>query len=145
MTWVKPYFPPGERTLSMMLGLLAQDMRSAFTGPEWQGLRLSHIRVMSGVPTDGITITELAERVVMTKQGCGQFVAQLCETGHLELRPNPRDRRSRIVLRTTLGRRTMRRATTLMAQVERGWAGQVGPERYAEFRAVLEELVFGDG
>jgi len=144
MTWVKPEVPPDERHVSMMLGFLAQDIRQAFAGSDWHGLRQSHFRVLSGVPADrGVTITELAERVSMTKQGCGQFVTQLCETGHLEIRPNPADRRTRVVVRTPLGRRTMRRVIARNEQLERIWARRVGPRRYAQFRAVLEELAHG--
>lgn len=141
MTWVKPDIPTDERHVSMMLGFLAQDIRQALGGSDWHGLRLSHFRVLSGVPNDGgVTITELAERVGMTKQGCGQFVTQLCETGHLETRPNPADRRTRVVVRTPLGRRTMRRVIARNEQLERIWARKVGPKRYAQFRTVLEEL-----
>jgi DNA-binding MarR family transcriptional regulator len=140
MTWVKPFIPPEERHVGMMLGFLAQDIRAAFAASDWHGLRQSHFRVLSGVPAEGVTITELAERVSMTKQGCGQFVAQLCETGHLATRPDPKDRRSRIVVRTPLGRRTMHRVIARTEQLERIWARRVGPKRYAQFRAVLEEL-----
>jgi DNA-binding MarR family transcriptional regulator len=141
MIWVKPDIPADERHVSMMLGFLAQDIRQALAGSDWHGLRMSHFRVLSGVPTEGgVTITELAERVSMTKQGCGQFVTQLCETGHLETRPNPADRRTRVVVRTPLGRRTMRRVIARNEQLERIWARKVGPKRYAQFRAVLEEL-----
>ena len=140
MTWVKPHIPPDERHVGMMLGFLAQDIRQAFAGSDWHGLRQSHFRVLSGVPLGGVTITELAERVGMTKHGCGQFVSHLCETRHLEIRPNPKDRRSRVVVRTPLGRRTMRRVIARNEQLERIWARRVGPKRYAQFRAVLEEL-----
>jgi DNA-binding MarR family transcriptional regulator len=144
MTWVKPSIPPDERHVAMMLGFLAQDVRQAFAASDWHGLRQSHFRVLSGVPAEGgVTITELAERVGMTKQGCGQFVSHLCETGHLAIRPNPTDGRSRVVVRTPLGRRTMRRVILRNEQLERIWARRVGSKRYAQFRAVLEELAHG--
>ena len=53
-------------------------------------------------------VTELAERVRMTKQGCGQFVTQLVETGHLAVEADPDDRRVRRVRRTAKGRRRSR-------------------------------------
>lgn len=143
MTWVKPDIPPDERHVSMMLGFLAQEMREQLAGSDWHGLRMSHFRVMSGVPAEGVTITELADRVGMTKQGCGQFVTQLCASGHLEIRPDPTDRRSRVVFRTPLGRRTMRRVVAANERLERQWAERVGPKRYAQFRTVLEQLAHG--
>jgi len=50
---------------------------------------------------------ELGERVGMTKQGCGQFVTHLVETGHLATEPDPSDRRVRIVRRTPLGQKLL--------------------------------------
>ena len=46
--------------------------------------RPSHHRVIGRVPPEGITVTDLAERVGMTKQGIGQFVTQLTESGHAD-------------------------------------------------------------
>jgi DNA-binding MarR family transcriptional regulator len=92
------------------------------------------------VPPAGITVTELAERVGMTKQGCGQFVTQLVESGHLRVEADPTDRRLRIVRRTRSGVRTTAAITARIVALESEWAEIVGPRRYATFRTVLEEL-----
>ena len=61
--------------------------------------------MLFSVPAEGVSITELAERVGMTKQGCGQFVSQLTDEGYLTQAADPRDRRARVVRRTAAGRR----------------------------------------
>jgi DNA-binding MarR family transcriptional regulator len=73
----------------------------------------------------------------------GQFVAQLEETGHVKVVPDPEDRRRRIVLTTGLGRRTVRAVNETIAAMEDHWAGVVGVERYAQFREVLEQIPRG--
>ena|SRR5689334_19170810 len=133
----------GEEHLPRLMGSLFEQVRVVFTSEDWQGLRMSHFRLLELVPNDGVTITELASRLRMTKQGCGQFVAQLTESGHLRTEPDPADRRSRIVRRTAKGTRLARRAAARIQAIEADWAQRVGHERYAEFRSTLAELARG--
>lgn len=129
-----------EEHAPRLMGALFEQVRTVFASEDWRGLRMSHFRLLELVPPDGITITELASRLRMTKQGCGQFVAQLGESGHLRTVPDPADRRSRVVRRTARGTRLTRKVAARIAEIEADWARQVGQERYAEFRATLAEL-----
>ncbi len=128
----------------MLMGLLLNKVRAAFAGEDWGGLRQSHFRVMTCVPAAGISITDLGERVGMTKQGCGQFVSHLVDTGHLKVERDPDDRRTRIVKRTALGNRTVKRVSARILRVERAWAARVGDENYQTFRHVLDQLALDD-
>jgi DNA-binding MarR family transcriptional regulator len=132
-----------QQHVPRLMGNLFEQVRAVFAGEDWQGLRMSHFRLLELVPPEGITITELASRLRMTKQGCGQFVAQLSESGHLRTVPDPADRRSRVVRRTAKGTRLTRKVAARIAAVEADWARQVGQERYADFRATLAELAGG--
>lgn len=144
MTAVKDFFPEHEWHAPLLMGLILREMTQTFAAEDWKGLRQSHFRVISAVPAAGVSITELGDRVGMTKQGCGQFVTQLTESGHLKTSPHPTDRRARIVLRTTLGMRTIAQVNARIAQLEQVWAERVGEERYRGFREVLEELATAD-
>ncbi|MCW2766504.1 MAG: MarR family transcriptional regulator [Nocardioides sp.] len=144
MTFVKAEVPADEQHVAMELGLLFDEIRRVLVSEEWDGLRPSHLRVMGYVPPNGISITELAVHVGMTKQGCGQFVSQLVDTGHLVVEPDPDDGRVRLVRRTPAGDSATRALALRMAQVERGWAARVGERRYRTFRRVLEEIAAGD-
>ena len=126
--------------LPRLMGAFFEHVRVAFAAEDWGGLRQSHFRLIESIPTGGATITELAASLRMTKQGCGQFVAQLTESGHLRVDADPADRRSRIVRRTAKGTRLMHRVERRIALLEEGWAQQVGERRYAAFRATLVEL-----
>jgi len=126
---------------AVLVGRLMEEIRLAFDGEDWGGLRQSHFRLLAQVPPAGISVTDLAATLRMTKQAAGQFVTQLEGTGHLTTRTDPGDRRVRLVVRTPLGDRTSKAVTARIRRVERAWARRVGAERYAEFRAVLEDLV----
>ena len=73
MTSVKG-FPAEELHVPLLMGLLFREVRDVYAAEDWDGLRQSHFRVISSVPPEGISVTDLGERVGMTKQGCGQFV-----------------------------------------------------------------------
>ncbi|SNS88174.1 MarR family protein [Noviherbaspirillum humi] len=61
------------------------------------GCSLSHIGVTRNLDIEGTRATELARRAGMTKQAMGELIAQLEERGLVERRPDPIDRRARIV------------------------------------------------
>lgn len=140
MTLVNEVSQTGDPHVARLMGAAFEEIRRALAGDEWQGLRTSHFRVIEAVPAGGISITELGQRVRMTKQGCGQFVARLTESGHLRTVADPSDRRSRIVRRTPKGTRLIRRVQSRIGDVEASWAQRVGAERYATFRDVLIEV-----
>jgi DNA-binding MarR family transcriptional regulator len=140
MTSVNPYVAEDEIVVPLLMGLLFREIHETFAAEDWGGLRQSHFRVIGSVPEGGITITELGQRVGMTKQGCGQFVTSLVETGHLRVDADPHDRRTRVVRRTELAHRTMLAVSERFRRLEEDWAQRVGERRYRTFRRVLEEL-----
>jgi len=137
-------FPEEELHVPLLMGLLFREVSAVFGAEDWAGLRQSHFRVISGVPPDGISVTDLGEWLGMTKQGCGQFVTQLEETGHLRTEPDPRDRRIRRVHRTARGNDTIEAVTARILRIEEEWAALVGERRYRTFRRVLEEIALRD-
>lgn len=129
-----------------LLGALLEETRHLVLRDGVDGLRPSHYRVIDNVPADGgISITELAERVGMTKQGIGQFVAQLTEAGYLVTETDPDDRRLRIVRRTPQGHDAARRLRVMLSTLEADWSGRVGTPRYRAFRAALDEITRSGG
>ena len=134
-----------ERHIIKVLGLLFEQARQVILGDGPDGLRPSQFRVIDAVPPDGgITVSELAERVGMTKQGIGQFVSQLTEAGYLVTEATAEDRRMRIVRRTRLGSETTQQLASSLRELEQHWAARVGQRRYREFRAILDEIAGTD-
>src|SRR5690349_16312090 len=145
MTSVKAdEFPADERHVQMLIGLLFNRIHEALGTAEeegWHGLRKSHVRVMQGVPPTGTNITDLAHRIGLTKQGCGQLVTQLVELGQLSEEADPDDRRVRLIRRTEKGQRAMAEFRTAVNTLEGDFAREVGTLRWRTFKGVLEDLV----
>jgi DNA-binding MarR family transcriptional regulator len=140
MSSVKRVFPAEEHQVPLLMGLLFREVSATFGSEDWDGLRQSHFRVISGVPPEGISVTELGDWLGMSKQGCGQFVTSLVASGHLKVEQGATDRRVRLVRRTPKGDRTIKAVTRRILAIEDDWAGRVGDRRYRTFRRVLEEL-----
>ena len=104
-----------------------------------RGLRASHHRVIGKVPPEGITVTELSERVGMTKQGIGQFVTQLTEPVPDRRPLDPEDRRIRVVRRTAKGDAAVRRLSRLLDGSRRAGRIGSGPADTTDFRAILDD------
>ena len=132
-----------ELHVPQLVGKLMFEVRDTFGAEDWDGLRQSHFRLIANVPRGGISVTELAQALRMSKQACGQFVTQLEASGHLAIRADATDRRVRLVIRTPFGDRTLKAANARIRRIEREWARRVGADRYATFREVLEELSIG--
>jgi DNA-binding MarR family transcriptional regulator len=134
--------PFEERHVLVYLGLIMDQARDLIlTSKSRDHLRPSQFRVIAMVPYNrGITITELAERVGMSKQAIGQFVTTLVESGHLVTEEDPKDRRLRVVRRTQRGDEVTQELAVLLERLEQRWADKVGARRYAQFRTTLEEL-----
>ena len=122
---------------TMVMGRLLKSVSRMLAA---DGLRASHFRLLAELAPTGTRITDLADRLGMTKQACGQFVRHLEGTGHVTVEVPRDDRRARVVVRTTLGQRSAAAFVARMTAIEQGWAEQVGPQRYQTFRAVLAEL-----
>ena len=129
-----------EPHVAILLDRALSAVRGVLTAEDWQGLRQSHFRLLSGVPATGISITELAAELGMTKQGCGQFVSFLTAAGHLTITADRQDARIKVVRRTASGDGVVRAVEQRIDRLERQWAERVGARRYATFRRVLSEL-----
>ena len=95
----------GELPARPLIGLLlrlvyqqyAQNIDAALREAGFDDIRPAAANVFPFVPPEGVTVSELAELARVRKQTMAQAVDQLERTGYIERRPNPRDRRSRLV------------------------------------------------
>ena len=140
MTSVKDDLP--DHALAL-LGYVMDGMRrdlvarSADGAGAATGLRSSQLRLLSLTPVDGMRVTDLADRVGMTKQALGEFANALEEPRPDGERPGRPDRRIRILRPTAKGRRAVADGDALIAEVEADWRRRLGARRWDDLRALL--------
>jgi DNA-binding MarR family transcriptional regulator len=136
---------PSRPLLGLLLRLVyqhyAQDIEAALREAGFDDIRPAAANVFPFVPPDGITISGLAELAGVRKQTMAQAVDQLERTGYVERRPNPRDRRSRLVFLTRRGASVTPVTHATAARVEERWAELTSPEELEALRASLLRLL----
>ncbi len=130
-----------------LIGLLSQvrdavgdELFGRLTELGFAELRPAHGCVFGNIEDAGSRLTELAERSGLTKQSVGEAVADLEALGFVERVPDPADGRAKIIQLTEHGRQALAASQEIFADIERRFAGEIGRERYAEFRQALTDL-----
>ena len=136
MTDVKDDLP--DHILAL-LGLAMGGFKRALGTSGSSGLRTSQLRMLSMTPADGMRVTDLADRVGMTKQALGEFANDLEEQGMLESLRDPADRRVRIVRPTRRGLAAVAEDEREIAALEEEWRSRLGPRKWDQLRALLQE------
>jgi DNA-binding MarR family transcriptional regulator len=96
------------------------------------------LRALAGGP---MTVSALADRLEITKQGAGQLVEAMEQRGYLERQPDPDDRRARLVGLSARGWQALRAARRFHGRYEHGLVAEHGAEAVAGFRALLNAMV----
>jgi DNA-binding MarR family transcriptional regulator len=100
-----------------------------------------HGAVIAHLDEDGTRATELARRSGRHKQIIGRIVDELEQLGYVERRPEPQDRRAKLVVPTKRGREVMRLSDEILRDVEGRLAAALGKASYDEFKETLRVVV----
>jgi DNA-binding MarR family transcriptional regulator len=128
-----------------LLFSLQAELFARLSEDGYDDLRPRHGAVLAYLDEDGIRATELARLSGRHKQVVGRLVDELEELGYVERRPDPADRRAKLVVPTTRGLDQMRRGDEIVADIEARHAREIGGRTYAAFRDVLRGVVARSG
>ena len=141
-----------RQELSPDLGVLATQLtfslqdeffaRLAVAG--YDDLHPRHWAVLAYLDEDGVRATELARLSGRHKQIVGRLVDELEELGYVERRPDPEDRRAKLIVPTERGLEQLRLGDEIVAEIEARHAAAIGGRNYAAFRDVLRGVVARD-
>jgi DNA-binding MarR family transcriptional regulator len=100
-----------------------------------------HGSVLAYLRVDGIRATEVSRLSGQHKQVVGKYVDELEALGYVERRPDPEDRRAKLVVPTARGRAQMTTADAIMAEIAERHRRALGPDVYARFLAQFRTVV----
>jgi DNA-binding MarR family transcriptional regulator len=103
-------------------------------------VRPAHAAVFQFLDDAGTTVSVLAQRARMTKQGMAQLVHHLEEHGYVARSPDPADRRAKLVVPTDRGREVFTLARGLVPEIEDLVGGIIGTDRLEKMRTDLEAI-----
>ena len=136
---------PDRPLIGLLLRLLyqhyARDIDAALREAGFGDIRPAHANVFPFLTPEGISVSELAALARVRKQTMAEAVEQLERMGYVERRPNPQDRRSRLVFPTERGAAVKPVTHTTATRVEEHWAELTSPEELEALRAALLRLL----
>jgi DNA-binding MarR family transcriptional regulator len=135
-----PSLPIGQ-LLGRLLRSFRQDLFRRAQEGGYRDIREAHLQVFGAVDWTGTRLTVLASRANMTLPAMSELVDELQRCGYLERRPDPSDRRAKLIVPTRNGRRVLVAALRAVREIEAGYAAIVGKERFGELVEVLGDLV----
>jgi DNA-binding MarR family transcriptional regulator len=124
-----------DRPEILLIELLFFAYRDFISDPDTAlagyGFGRAHHRVLHFVSRHpGIRVADLLDILKITKQSLGRVLKQLIDTGHIEQRPGPLDRRQRLLFATEKGRALALRLIDLQARrVRAAISGMSAAER----------------
>jgi DNA-binding MarR family transcriptional regulator len=139
----------GERNVDGDLGVLAgrllfsiqDELFRRLHGAGFTDLVPRHGAVLAYLRLAGIRATELSRLSGQHKQVIGKNVDELEELGYVERVPDPGDRRAKLVVPTERGRRQMRTADSIMADIADRNRRHLGTEEFDRFLHLFRTIV----
>jgi DNA-binding MarR family transcriptional regulator len=126
---------------SQLVFSLQEELFARLAADGYDDLSSRHWVVLAYLDEDGVRPTDLARASGRHKQIIGRLVDELEELGYVERRPDPADRRAKLVVPTERGLGQLRRGDEIVADIEARHARATGARSYAEFRDVLRGVV----
>ncbi|MCR6484976.1 MarR family transcriptional regulator [Amycolatopsis sp. OK19-0408] len=123
--------------------LLFAVQRELFATLAEQGfddLKHRHGAVLAYLDPGGVRATELSRLSGQYKQIIGTLIDELVALGYVERRPDPTDRRAKLICPTARGLAQMRAADTIMAAIQQRHAGRLGQAGYERFKRTLADI-----
>src|SRR5215207_1690326 len=137
--------PPGQagNTIAMLgraYSLLGFQIVDGVVGAGFPQ-KPSHSAVFAQITPAGSRLTELARGANMTPQAMGELVDELEQLGYVERRPDPTDRRAKLIMLTEAGRQCVSAGINSIGDIERRIDDALGVRRHRDLRRMLLKLL----
>ena len=120
---------------------VAERLNAAVAAAGIDDMRTPYGFVIRALARAPLGLTELAEYLGVTKQAAIKVVDEMESLGFLERRPDPANRRAKILVLSDRGRRVRRTALAASRQMERELRRDLGDDQVDAFRAVLTHFL----
>lgn len=131
-----------------MIGLVARahrelraDMLRAAHEKGHTHIKPAHNDVFATLPLEGARSSDMAARAGITRQSMGEIIRELVDLDILEMRPDPRDGRAKIVTFSEHGREFTSGGNQHIIDMEQRFVEEFGAEDYETARRVLAGIV----
>ncbi|HCB07460.1 MAG TPA: MarR family transcriptional regulator [Nocardioides bacterium] len=100
-----------------------------------------HSAVFAQISLEGSRLTELAQKANMTPQSMAEIVDELVELGYVVRRPDPADRRAKLIVLTRRGRAAVDAGRATIEGIEERVTELLGERGHRDLRRLLTKLL----
>ena len=100
-------------------------------------MRAAHTSLLPHLDFVGIRLTDLADRLGVSKQATFQLVEELEEQGMVERRDDPEDGRAKLIRFSRKGERALLDGLRVLGELERELSAAIGEARFAALHEAL--------
>ncbi len=101
----------------------------------------SHSAVFAQIKVDGSRLSELARGANMTPQAMMELVDELEDLEYVERRPDPTDRRAKLIVLTAKGRECIAAGVATIEGIEEQICQALGPTGHRRLQDMLRKLI----
>ena len=123
-----------------LLFAVQQELFSTLAAQGFDDLAPRHGAVLAYLDVEGVRATDLSRLSGQHKQVIGTMIDELEALGYVERRPDPVDRRAKLVCPTERGQAQMRAADKIMAGIQDRHARRLGRDAFAQFKAAFLDV-----
>lgn len=102
---------------------------------------MPHLQVFGNIKAEGTRLTDLAAWAGMSAPSMLALVDELELQGLVERRPDPTDRRAKLISLTPAGWEAIQEGRRIIEQIEADYARRIGPERFEGMCVALQDLL----
>jgi DNA-binding MarR family transcriptional regulator len=103
----------------------------------------AHSAVFAQIDPDGSRLTDLARRANMSPQAMGELVDELEDMGYVVRRPDPTDRRAKLITLTQKGQDCIAAGTATIDSIEQQLTDLLGVRGRRQLRNLLIKVLDG--
>ena len=104
----------------------------------------AHSAVFAQIDPDGSRLTDLARRANMSPQAMGELVDELEQLGYVVRRPDPTDRRAKLIRLTRKGKACIAAGIATIDGIEQQLIDRLGERGHRQLRRLLTKLLDED-
>jgi len=105
----------------------------------------AHSAVFAQIAPDGSRLTDMARRANMSPQAMGELVDELEQLGYVVRRPDPTDRRAKLIILTRKGQACIAAGTATIDGIEQQLTDRLGERGHRQLRSLLTKLLDDHG
>jgi DNA-binding MarR family transcriptional regulator len=104
-------------------------------------VRTAHTAVLPHLDFEGVRLTDLAERLDVSKQAAFQLVDEMEKLGLVERRDDPADGRAKLIRFSRRGESALLHGLGVLAEIERELERAIGKAKFGELHRALSALL----